>query len=193
MKNQVTKLSEVDFITSSWSGGTTTELFIYPKNSTYKERNFKVRLSSATVELEESEFTKLEGIQRFITPLDSSLKLSHNNRKIIKLEPFEVYRFDGGIVTKSFGKARDFNLMLAQDIEGELKNLYIPKKEIFKLQIMKGLNILYSLNTEVKIQLNDTETLLSPNELLIIESDTLQPIQIYSLKNSHILLSRIFI
>ena len=35
--------------TTQWSGGTTTELLIYPSTSKYSERNFKWRISSAKV------------------------------------------------------------------------------------------------------------------------------------------------
>lgn len=192
MKNQVTKLNEADFITSNWSGGTTTELFIYPKNSNYKERNFKVRISSATVEREESEFTRLEGIQRFITPLDSILQLSHNNKHIVNLEPFEIYEFDGGLDTKSFGKATDFNLMLANNAKGDLKGLLIPKNDSMTIQTINGLTILYSYNALFKIQFDKEEINLSPNEVLIIKSETIQPIQIHSNKDANILLSQVF-
>ena len=74
-----------EYITSQWSGGKTTELFIYPKDSKYKELDFKFRISSAAVELEQSEFTILEKVYRFITPLDNSLKLTHDGKDYIQL------------------------------------------------------------------------------------------------------------
>ncbi|HZL83497.1 MAG TPA: HutD family protein, partial [Candidatus Deferrimicrobium sp.] len=45
--------------TSTWNGGTTTEIAIYPKNTIYSRRDFVWRISSANVESEESEFTSL--------------------------------------------------------------------------------------------------------------------------------------
>lgn len=53
-----------DLITNNWSGGTTTQLAIYPKDAEYKKRNFLFRISTATVETKESEFTKLPGVSR---------------------------------------------------------------------------------------------------------------------------------
>ena len=49
------------FTTSPWNGGSTTELFIYPMTSKYTSRNFHFRLSTATVNVEESTFTSLPG------------------------------------------------------------------------------------------------------------------------------------
>jgi len=193
VKSYIRKLTEVDFSTSSWSGGTTTQLFIYPEDSNYGKKDFKVRISSATVELEESNFTKLEGIYRFITPLDNSLKLSHNGETFTKLNPFEIYEFDGSLNTTSFGKARDFNLMLAHGTKGELKRFQISKDEEIEILTDIGLNILFSYNNVFKIRVDEEEIKQSPNELLVVKSDTAKQIKIYSNKSANILLSRIFI
>ncbi len=40
--------------TSKWSGGDTTELLMYPSESSYKNRDFEYRLSTAKVEVESS-------------------------------------------------------------------------------------------------------------------------------------------
>ena len=53
-----------NFKTSGWSGGTTTELFIFPPTADYQQRNFQFRLSTATVEADRSDFTLLNGISR---------------------------------------------------------------------------------------------------------------------------------
>ena len=45
------------FVVSQWTGGKTTQLAISPKEAVYADREFLWRLSSATVELEESDFT----------------------------------------------------------------------------------------------------------------------------------------
>ena len=38
--------------TTKWSGGTTSEIFIYPENALFKKGNYEVRISIATVEHE---------------------------------------------------------------------------------------------------------------------------------------------
>jgi environmental stress-induced protein Ves len=45
-------ISRENQITDSWSGGTTTQLAIYPENSSYQQRNFLYRISTATVDIE---------------------------------------------------------------------------------------------------------------------------------------------
>ena len=50
-------LTRDDYVTTNWSGGTTTQLAIAPEGAVYGDRNFLWRLSSATVELDHSDFT----------------------------------------------------------------------------------------------------------------------------------------
>ena len=45
------------FPTSKWSGGETTELYIYPADYQYKKRDFLFRISRATIPKEKSIFT----------------------------------------------------------------------------------------------------------------------------------------
>lgn len=110
---KISHLTAADFRTSCWSGGTTTELFLYPEDSSYAARDFLFRISSATVELEESDFTVLPGVERCITPLTGSFTLTHPGLPPVTLPPLAVpYRFPGGIPTHCAGRATDFNLML---------------------------------------------------------------------------------
>ena len=81
---------------SNWSGGKTTQLFIYPENSEYAKRNFLFRISSATVDCERSEFTSLPGVDRVILPLKGSLHLFYEGHGEKVLAPYEQDRFDGG-------------------------------------------------------------------------------------------------
>lgn len=142
MKNKIIKKDH--FKTSLWSGGTTTELYIYPENAIYNNKDFLFRLSSATVELEQSIFTPLEGIKRFITPIDGSLKLFHKD-KTIDLDPSACYAFDGGIEKTSEGKVTDFNLMLSKDTSGTLESFFLEKTiEIKNSNIKDSLWLAYA-------------------------------------------------
>ena len=99
--------------TSVWAGGVTTELWILPQDGDYASRNFQARISSATVRLEESDFTALPGVVRYITPLSGGFTLSHPDGRTVTMSPLdEPYCFDGGAATHCSGKATDFNLML---------------------------------------------------------------------------------
>lgn len=105
-----------DYKTTDWSGGKTTEIGIAPKGSEYADRDFLWRLSSATVDVEESEFTSLPDYNRIIMTLKGDISLSHNGERMIDLPEFTPHRFDGGDKTVSVGKVTDFNLMLRKDI-----------------------------------------------------------------------------
>lgn len=101
-----------DYSTSFWSGGSTTELLIWPAEASYAQRKFLFRLSSATVEAEESIFTRLPGVVRYITPLQGEFSLEHNGCGSTVLHPYEISSFSGDWETVCRGRAVDFNLML---------------------------------------------------------------------------------
>lgn len=193
MDNFIKILKEDDFNISTWSGGKTTELFIYPEDAEYSKKNFKVRISSATVELDTSNFTKLDGVYRFISPLDGNLKLTHEVGEFISLEPFQVYEFEGNIDTTSFGKVKDFNLMLANGANGQLKSFFIDEKKEVIILANYGLNIIYSFDSLFRISIDEEEIMLNPNEILVLKSDSVKNIKIQSNNSSNILLSSIVV
>lgn len=99
---------------SNWSGGTTTEIYLAPQDGSYAQRRFDFRISSATVDLEESDFTPLANVKRYLTILEGEMDLTFQEEEIRKvtLKPYEVVEFSGDIPTHSVGRAKDFNLML---------------------------------------------------------------------------------
>ncbi len=141
----IKRITEKDFSSSKWSGGQTDEFLILPVGASYKNRNFNMRLSSATVELEKSTFTLLPDVTRFICPLDNNLKLFHdtnganegnasNRKALADLKPFEVFKFSGNLPIVSEGKCRDFNLMLKGNCDGFMQSWNTkeePSKELF--------------------------------------------------------------
>lgn len=119
-------LKPENYVVSTWSGGTTTQLSIAPEGALYADRNFLWRLSSATVDLEASDFTALPDYFRYIATLDGEINVIHNNGEPIRLTPYKVHAFDGGDETRSEGRCRDFNLMLRKGAcEGLLESLNI--------------------------------------------------------------------
>ncbi|WP_326909312.1 HutD family protein [Sedimentibacter sp. MB31-C6] len=185
-------IKEKDFITSEWSGGKTTQMYIYPEESSYKELNFKWRISSATVDLKESDFTELAGVYRFITSLDNNLKLTHDYKKYIELKPFDIYEFCGDIRTHSFGQVKDFNLMLSNEAKGKLRNLNNKIEHILEFANegkTKKFEIFYSYYKPLVFLINDEEILLNKNELLIIKlsSNTKINVKILTQKTVNIL------
>ena len=109
---RILHLTQDDYKVSTWSGGTTTELFIWPQGADYGKREFSFRISSATVDLEESDFTPLPGVERYITPISGGFTLTHPGKPAVNLGPMDApYRFSGGEQTHCVGRATDFNLM----------------------------------------------------------------------------------
>jgi environmental stress-induced protein Ves len=115
---EIRHLTPKDYKVSQWSGGTTTEIFIWPEGASYATREFSLRISSATVDLEESDFTALPGVERYIVPLQGGFTLTHPGEEPIAMAPLDTpYRFSGHIDTHCVGRATDFNLML-KGVEG---------------------------------------------------------------------------
>ncbi len=113
--------------TINWASGTSTELFIYPANGSFLERNFLFRISTATVEAEASTFTFFEGITRHLMILKGKLELIHEGRYTKQLEPFGQDIFSGEWKTFSKGKVTDFNLMLKDGAKGSLTHCRIEQ------------------------------------------------------------------
>ena len=105
-------LNKADYVTTSWSGGTTTQLAIAPEGAVYADRDFLWRLSSATVELPHSDFTPLPDYDRFLSVLEGEIQLKIDARAPFPLVPGELVAFDGGAPVESWGKCVDFNLMV---------------------------------------------------------------------------------
>lgn len=106
---------------TSWSGGKTTELFLYPFDGSYADRRFQIRISSATIELPESRFTRLDGVTRYLTPLSEGFYLKRNEHWSF-LPRGDVLCFSGEEDILSRGSGRDLNLML-KGARGEMRIL----------------------------------------------------------------------
>lgn len=122
-----THLTAADYTVSRWSGGTTTQVAIAPRGAAYGDRSFLWRVSSAAVELEESDFTPLPDYHRWIAALLGELTLSHNGGERLTLAPLVPHRFDGGAATHAWGRCTDFNLMLRKGrADGRMTALRLP-------------------------------------------------------------------
>ena len=109
---KITKIPSHAQSVSRWSGGTTTQLAIYPPDAVYAERDFIWRVSSAVVELPESDFTPLPDYDRILMILNGELTLSHDGGGEYTLRALEQTSFDGASHTFSRGQVTDFNLMM---------------------------------------------------------------------------------
>lgn len=173
---QIKKYEKVDFNTGTWSGGTTTQLAIYPRHTQYGERNFLWRLSSATVEVEESDFTALPDYDRVLVVLDGEVVLAHKDIRAIRLAKYEQDRFSGGYETKSYGKITDFNLMVRKGNEGfveclEVSSDYMEVKPQSFETLSRSSQTFYCAEGFCTLTINDELVMLRAGELLVATGD----------------------
>ena len=113
MNDSIKIIRKEDQRTTSWSGGTTTQLAIFPENADYAARNFCWRISKATMDADFSTFTSLPGYWRLLMATGGQFTLQHENRHTAVLQPYEQDSFDGGWTTRCIGRGEDLNVMLA--------------------------------------------------------------------------------
>jgi environmental stress-induced protein Ves len=179
MKFQHFKVDKSKTIT--WASGTSTELFIYPSTGDFQKRDFLFRLSTATVEAEESVFSDFSEITRTLMLLKGNLTLIHEGRYTKELKPFDQDTFDGGWDTRSKGKVKDFNLMCKEGASGSLVHYHLKKNNEKVIQLMGYKDFIYCENGSFKIG-NDV---VSSGELVAMEDE--KEIILFSDENSDII------
>ncbi len=167
-KAMIKILGEKDIKVSRWSGGVTKQLYIYPEDSDYALRNFKIRLSIATTELEKSIFTKLEGVDRVISILEGKMEICHKDHHQKTLLPYDIDHFKGDWDTSSKGKVTDFNLML-KGCKGDFFFKEIKQEEKIIFENEKILSFIYCISGELKIE----NELLKAGELAVTDKNNI--------------------
>lgn len=169
-------LSKADYVISSWSGGSTTQLAIGPEGARYADRDFLWRISSATVDMETSEFTALPDYDRLITPLRGTMILTHNGGAPIGLKPLEVHAFSGADATHSEGKCTDFNLMLRRGrCEGRIASLRLKKGETVSRELTGDTVLFYAASGICRVSCGADGTELEKGEAVLIEKQDGNP------------------
>ncbi len=173
--------------TSNWKGGQTSEIFIYPENSNYKNLNFSFRISEATIEEKHSIFTPLPNVRRQLMVLSGSLNLIHRNHYDKILNPLESDCFNGNWHTESRGFSHNFNLMMLGQTDGYLEALTTKSPENLVISTDCDLVCLYVLNGG--IHFNDKT--LSTSDTLVLEKPDRET-KINALAKSQIIITRIW-
>lgn len=121
-------------IVSTWKGGKTEELCIVPEDASLQERNFDLRISSATIDLERSEFSDFTGYRRYLMKLEGDITLLIDDKTII-IKGDEAFEFMGDekVISISKEPSRDFNVIIKKD-----KKADISIKENEKFNTNKG-------------------------------------------------------
>ena len=136
-------------IVSTWKGGKTEELCIVPEDASLQERNFDLRISSATIDLERSEFSDFTGYRRYLMKLEGDITLLIDDKTII-IKGDEAFEFMGNekVISISKEPSRDFNVIIKKD-----KKADISIKENEKLNTRRG-EYIFSLE---KAKINDID------------------------------------
>ncbi len=173
-------IDKEDFIVTKWTGGETTQLFIYPEDAIFSEKNFLWRVSSATFTSTESKFSDFTGYQRYILPLKGELSLSHEGLYNRELDKYEVEYFDG--IWTTFSKnsldCRDYNFIV--------RNGNLAKMQILNGRcqyFLKGSEIVTIFSMDdfvISLENCDEKIDVSAFSLLILEMEDEEKISIIS-------------
>ena len=171
--SKLTKLTAEQMQTSTWSGGTTTQICIYPREAKYADRQFLWRISSATVDLAESDFTPLPDYDRYISTLQGEIELTHGQKPSIRLMPFEIHGFSGAEDTHCVGICRDFNLMLRRGAaEGSMESLMLCGERILLAGSGRGETLVYCAAGSCRVQAGETALSLASGEAALADRGT---------------------
>lgn len=176
-----------------WSGGSTTELYISPGNSDYKQLDFDFRLSTATVEIESSVFTPLPGVSRTLMVLEGEMTLNHEHHHSTTLLPFDVDNFEGGWTTHSQGQCIDFNLMCIGNTSGSLKGLKIKREEKTMIHVDVSVNqlFIYLYKGYIIINPDDESINLEEGSVFALEEVTSQDLTVLAESSSQMVICQI--
>ena len=164
----ITLLRANDFQVSDWSGGKTKQLYLSPPTGHYGKRNFDYRLSTATVELAESQFSDLSGFHRILVSLDHTLHLHNASRQEeTVLAPFTPYAFEGSDSITSRGTCTDFNLIYSDHYQGQM--LAISDRE--ELSQDEAIQFIYALSDLMVTGTGLPSLNLETGQLLIVEKE----------------------
>ncbi|WP_299522353.1 HutD family protein [uncultured Lutibacter sp.] len=182
-----------EFKINKWSGGTTTQLFIYPPKANYQQQNFNFRLSSATVETEESSFTVLPEVSRKLMILDGNITINHKNHYSKQLKKWDIDTFEGNWETSSIGKCTDFNLMTTRNTFGDLSSLKLTDGKNINYQLDDRWDwiFIYVVEGNFKASIKDALQYLKKGDLFVIKDVITSMAQITSSENSELVIAKI--
>jgi len=188
-----TIITAENFKTNNWSGGKTTQLFIYPSTAEYQQLDFNFRLSTAKVENEKSVFTSLPGVSRKLMILDGEIIINHENHYTKHLSKFEMDAFEGDWKTTAVGKCTDFNLMTTGKTTGELAAVSVEKNQFTFYNINNAWQwlLIYVFCGKVNVFIDTISHALIKDNLLVINKLETLSLKIEGVENSELIFSKI--
>jgi environmental stress-induced protein Ves len=166
-----------------WSGGTTTQLCIYPFDSLYEDRTFIFRVSTATIEVESSAFTSLPSYHRSLMILEGVLEIKHTGHYTRTLKQFEIDEFEGGWETYGCGIVTDFNVMTSEKAQHTLNYIQMKANELQTLEIDdRTFHYVgyYILSKQLNFHLDNKLYQLEHRDFILVDSNQTRKIEFQS-------------
>ncbi len=112
-------IKKEDLTPTAWSGGKTWTYYITPQKATLEARDFDIRISSASVEIEHSIFSDFSGYTRYFSVLSEPITLTVNgvNQRV---DSSKIIQFDGADQVTSYGKTTDVNIFVKHGIKAKV-------------------------------------------------------------------------
>jgi environmental stress-induced protein Ves len=194
MDEAIKILRKVEQTTTQWSGGTTTQLYIFPEHAEYGKGNFQFRISTATVEEDTSVFTSLPGITRHLMILSGQLSITHEGHYSKQLHPLDIDSFDGGWHTTGAGKVTDFNLMTTGNTKVFLTSVALSTGEKLNMAIPDDIAMIgyYVWEGALNINTQTGSSYLHRHDFMMLRSaQQLKPVHFEAIENCTIILALI--
>ena|ERR1700752_3233265 len=192
---QINHTKKEQLIRSVWSGGTTTQLAIYPKEAIYKNLDFIFRISTATIEVEESTFTSLPNVSRVIMVLDGELTIQHKNQYTKQLKKFDTDNFSGDWETTSIGKVTDFNVMTRGSAKANVLGFSLTEKSKRGLVLKSDVMAIYVSTGQIVIEQSSTQKVnASQGDIVLIRKEKInETFAVFAQKTSDIAIAEIYL
>jgi environmental stress-induced protein Ves len=173
--------------TISWASGTSTELFIFPADGNFVTRDFDFRISTATVEVEETNFSDFSGLTRILMVLKGNLTLIHEDRYTKELATFVQDRFDGAWKTRSKGKVQDFNVMFTENYEAEVNHFSLSENDKREINLDSKLHFYFVFNGQFHLN----GQLVNAGDLIEIPQNKMEKLDFSCLEKGNIIETKI--
>lgn len=146
-------LHKTDYVTTQWTGGSTTQMLILPRGANYAKRNFEIRFSAASIEILESDFTSLPSVLRSLVLLKGALLLSSKGKGKQLLLPGDDINFKGNEAIHCKGTGSDYNVMLKGDGEISSQYLWLQKGEYVEVDFEPQMQLAFLHVAQGKISI----------------------------------------
>jgi uncharacterized protein len=171
MQIKITKKEQLH--TNTWQGGTTTQLAIYPEGAVYKNLDFIFRISTATIDAEQSAFTVLPNVARELMVLAGEMVIAHKGHHTKQLKKFDTDSFRGDWETTSMGKATDFNVMTRGNAKANVTGFTLPENANKALVLDGDVMAVYVYSGEVCMEQSSAKTTLTEGDVALMYKQTI--------------------